>query len=282
MRSIARKWDCPFRLTLIACGLCLGVVVFMELGRRIGLRRLAEDRDGARTGVGAVEGAVFGLMGLLLAFSFSGAAARFDTRRQLVVSETNAIGTAYLRLELLDPRRRAEMQDMFRRYVDARLDAYSKLPDEQAVLAGLAAAADIQDDIWAAAVRATREEGYQPAAMLLLPALNEMIDITTTRTMAARTHPPSIIFVMLGVLLLTCSLLAGVAMAGGKRRSWVHIVGFAAISAVTMYVILDLEYPRLGLIRMASFDQALVELRETMESPLTGEPAARPVPGDSE
>jgi hypothetical protein len=53
-------------------------------------------------------------------------------------------------------------------------------------------------------------------------------------------------------------------MAGGKTRSWVHILAFAVIIAVTMYVILDLEYPRLGLIRLDAFDQALVELRQSM------------------
>ena len=101
--------------------------------------------------------------------------------------------------------------------------------------------------------------------MLLLPALNQMIDITTMRTMAARTHPPTIIFVMLAVLVLICSLLAGVGMAGGKSRNWIHIIGFAAILAVTLYVILDLEHPRLGLIRVEAFDQVLVELRQSMK-----------------
>ena len=101
--------------------------------------------------------------------------------------------------------------------------------------------------------------------MLLLPALNQMIDITTTRTMAARTHPPTIVFFMLGLLMLLGSLLAGVPMAGGKTRSWVHILGFAAILAITFFVIIDLEYPRLGLIRVNDFDQVLVELRQTMK-----------------
>ncbi len=252
-------------VALVACGLFVGLLVFMEVGRRIGLRRLEKDPKGSRVGVGALEGAVFGLLGLLLAFSFSGAASRFDTRRQLVVEEANAIGTAYLRLNLLSPNKRAELQGRFRQYVDTRLDAYSKLPDLDAAFEGLAKANANQDEIWKEAVAATREEAYQPAAMLLLPALNEMIDITTTRTMAARTHPPMIIFVMLGVLLLVGALLAGVAMAGGKHRSWVHILGFAAISTATMYVILDLEYPRLGLIQVEAFDQVLVDVRASMK-----------------
>jgi hypothetical protein len=76
--------------SLLALGLLLGMLALLELGRRIGTRRLAQDAEGARAGIGAVEGAIFGLLGLLIAFTFSGAASRFDSRRQLVVEETNA------------------------------------------------------------------------------------------------------------------------------------------------------------------------------------------------
>ena len=92
-----------------------------------------------------------------------------------------------------------------------------------------------------------------------------MIDITTMRSMAAQMHPPMIIFAMLFGLALATSLLAGYGMAGAKTRSGLHMVGLAAVMAVAVYVILDMEYPRLGLIRVDAFDQALVELRESMK-----------------
>ena len=101
--------------------------------------------------------------------------------------------------------------------------------------------------------------------MLLLPALNDMIDITTTRAMAARMHPPLVILAMLFGLGLASALLAGYGMAGGKSRNWLHMIGFAAVMAVAVYVILDIEFPRLGLIRVDAFDQALVELRASMK-----------------
>jgi len=100
--------------------------------------------------------------------------------------------------------------------------------------------------------------------MLLLPALNQMIDITTTRAMAAEMHPPAIIFGMLFSLTLVAALLAGFAMGGGKSPSWLHMLGFAAVIAITAYVILDIEYPRRGLIRVDRFDHALVDLRAGM------------------
>ena len=89
----------------------------------------------------------------------------------------------------------------------------------------------------------------------LLPAINAMIDITTTRTMASQMHPPIVIFVMLFALALAGSLLAGCAMSASKTRSWLHIIGYPLVTAVAVYVILDLEFPRLGLIRVDAFDQ---------------------------
>jgi hypothetical protein len=127
----------------------------------------------------------------------------------------------------------------------------------------LARAATLQAEFWGQAVAACRREGSQPARLLVLPALNAMIDITTSRTIATQTHPPSIIYATLIALMLTSSLLAGNALARG-RRNWVHMIGFAATMALALYVILDLEFPRLGFIRLDAYDQVLVDLRESM------------------
>ena len=251
---------------LIALGLFLGLLLLLEIGRRIGTQRRAQDPEGAAAGTGPIDGAIFALLGLLLAFTFAGAAARFDTRRALIVEETNAIGTAYLRLDVLPASAQPPMRDLFRRYVDARLETYRKLPDMQAAMAELNRANQLQGEIWSQAVAAGRMEGAPPTAtMLLLPALNQMIDITTTRTMASKTHPPVVIFIMLFGVALASALLAGYEMAGGKSRNWLHMVGFAAVLAVAVYVILDIEFPRLGFIRVDAFDQVLVELRQSMK-----------------
>ncbi len=251
---------------LLAIGLFIGILILLEVGRRIGGRRLAIDPEGARAGTGAVEGAVFALVGLLIAFTFSGAASRFDVRRDLIVQETNAIGTAWLRLDLLPLSVQPAIRDNFRQYVDARLEVYRKLPDVEASQAELAKATALQGQIWTQAVAAGRMDGAPPpATMLLLPALNEMIDITTTRTMATQMHPPIVIYGMLVGLALASALMAGYGMAGGQTRNWLHILGFATVIAVAVYVIIDLEFPRLGLIRVDVFDQALVELRASMK-----------------
>jgi len=250
----------------ITLGLFLGMLLFLDIGRRIGTRRRAQDPEGAGAGTGAVDGAVFALLGLLVAFTFSGAAARFDTRRALIVEEANAIGTAYLRLDLVPASAQPALRDLFRRYMDSRIEVYRKLPDLNAAKAELAQSAKLQADIWNQAVAAGRLEGAPPAAtMLLLPALNQMIDITTTRTMAGQIHPPMVIFLMLFGLALAGALLAGYGMASGKSRDWLHMLAFAAVLALAIYVIIDIEYPRLGLIRVDAFDQVLVEVRASMK-----------------
>jgi len=249
----------------VALGLFVGMVLLVEVGRRIGLRRMQKDPEGARAGVGAVEGAIFALLGLLIAFTFSGAAARFDARRQLIVQEANAVRTAYLRLDLLAPDTQPALRESFRRYLDERLEVYRKLPDIAAAMKALASAERLQADIWRQALAACRAEGSRPqATVLLLPALNAMIEISTTRNMATHVHPPAIIFVMLLGLALASALLAGHGMASARTRSWPHVVGFAAAMACAVYVILEIEYPRFGMIRIDAFDQALVELRDSL------------------
>ena len=257
-----------FTLSMLTVALCLfvGMMTFLELGRRIGLRRLRTDPEGVREGFGAVEGAIFALLGLLIAFTFSGAVARFNDRRHLIVGEARAMETAYLRLDLVSPELQPAIRGNFRRYVDARLEAYRKIPDMTAMAAGLAEADRLQRDIWAQAVAATRAPGsHSSLATLLLPALNAMIDITTTRTMAMRIHPPLIIFVMLFALALAVALLAGYGSAKARNRSWLHVVSFAAAMAAAIYIILEIEYPRFGLINVDAFDEALVELRESIK-----------------
>lgn len=257
------------RQTLVASlatlGLLVAMLLFLEGGRKLGARRLAKHPDGAPAGFGALEGAIFGLMGLVVAFTFSGAASRFDTRRHLIVQEANAIDTAWRRLDMLPAGAQPALRESFRRYVDARLAVYRKLPDIQAAMKELSRATALQGEIWAQAVAAVRTEGGQHAIMLILPALNEMFNITTTRTMATKMHPPTIIFVMLGVLPLASSLLAGYGMATGKKRSWMHMLGFVVIMAGTVHVILELEFPRLGFVGLDSIDHVLVELRESMK-----------------
>jgi len=235
-----------------------------HVGHGIAMRRIAHDPEGAKKGAGVIEGAVFGLLSLLVAFTFSGAVTRFDARRHLINEEAIRISTAWDRIHVLPAGAQPALRDLFRRYLDSRLETYRDPGEGDTTKAAWQHSLKLQEEIWAEGVAAAQASPTTAAPMLFLPAVNQMIDITRTRLMSTRMHPPPIVYAMLAVVALIGALLAGYHMAGGKQRSWLHTVGFAAVLASTSYVILDIEYPRLGFIRVDAADELLVDLRRSM------------------
>jgi hypothetical protein len=235
------------------------------IGRRLGVARFSRDPGGATTEGGAAEASVFALLGLLIAFTFSGAASRFEDRRQLIGVEANAIGTAYLRVDLLPGDSQRELRDLFRRYVDLRASVYQSALDQAETSARLTAGDALQREIWTKGLAAARRpEAPVQATILLVPALNEMIDITTTRVVASQNHPPAAVFILLAALCLVGALLIGQAHSAHSVR-WFYPVVFAAILSTTVYVIVDLEFPRVGFIRVDGADRVLADLRQSMQ-----------------
>jgi len=250
---------------LVIIGMFVTMLAFIQIGKRIGAARLVRDPEGLSKGTGPSEAAVFGMLGLIIAFTFSGAASRFEARRHLVVEEVNAIGTAYLRIQVIPEDAQPELRSLFARYLDLRLKTYSDVEDQAATKAELSATAAIQETIWKKAVIACQRPDVKgrPEA-LLLPALNAMFDITTTRTAATMNHPPLPVFMLLAILCLVSSVLTGYGISANKRRSILHTIVFATITSVAIFVILDLEFPRLGLIRVDNYDQLMIDMRKTM------------------
>lgn len=256
----------PISAVLFAVLLFFGMQIMLETGRRLGVSRRSKESEGERSSLGAVENSVFALFGLLMAFTFSGGAARFNEKRMLIAEEVNAIEVAYLRVRLVRQEDQVALQELFRHYVDSRLETYRRLPNMQAFEAEMAKSKELQEELWTYAVAATSVPTPHPdAGRLLLPALNNMIDIATTRTMALQIHPPRIIYALLFSLGLICSLLAGYRMAIGQHRSWLHIVSMTVFTVIVVYVTLDIEYPRAGLIRLEAADQVLLKVRERMK-----------------
>ncbi len=245
-----------------ALGLFAGMLLAFGVGWRTGGRRKSGENGSLS---GAIDSAIFGLFSLLVAFTFSGAAERYDHRRQLIAEETNNIGTAWLRVDLLSTSDQLPVRELFRRYLDSRLQTYRKLAETPLPEKEMAESVRLQDEIWKRSVVATSGPGaHQDAGKLLLPALNAMIDITTTRAMATLIHPPAAILILLFGLGLASSFLMGLGMADVTRRNLVLVVDYVAIIALTVLVIVDLEYPRRGLIRVDPYDSFLRDLRQTM------------------
>ena len=248
-------------LLVFVPSLFLIMLLVLETGRRIGKRYYSmEESDHHRGNRILVESAIYGLLGLLIAFTVSGAANRFDARRILTVQEANAIGTAYLRLDLLPAAAQPELRRKFRRYAEARLAVFRLLPDFAASNAEAVRANELQRSIWNEVIAALPGVP-QSATLMLLPALNEMFDITSSRAIAGQAHTPLVILCALAVLALFCCLLAGYGLAGeNPLGSALRMIGFALIVTLTIFVILDLDYPRVGLIRLDYADQALIDV----------------------
>jgi hypothetical protein len=208
---------------ILSIGPFFAMLACLEAGYRIGRRVSKRDDLAPHEGVGTIETAVFALLGLLLAFTFANGIAHLDQRRDLIIREANAISTAYLRLDLLPASQQPEMRRRFREYLDTRLRVYEKLPDLTAADQEMAHAAQLQQEIWAGAIAARPADPTGDVARLLLPALNDMIDITTSRTMALRIHVPALIFALSISVALLSGLLAGYSMAKRKGRSWLHL-----------------------------------------------------------
>ncbi len=250
---------------LLVLALFAGVLICLEIGWRIRFPGLAAEASDSDAGLNALDGAVFGLMGLLIAFTFSGAASRFEDRRALIVREANDIGTAYLRIDLLPAEIQPALREDFRRYLDTRLEIYAKLGGDPVMARSLyAQSAELQKKIWSEEVAATERQNSPAVTFLVISSLNDTIDITTTRLAALETHPPAAIYLALALLVLASSLLAGYAMAKSGTRNWTHRLIYAVTLSLAVYLILDLDYPRLGLIRIDHVDHLLVDLRNSM------------------
>jgi len=252
----------------VSVGLLAGMLLCLDAGFRLG-RRAARRQALSHEGIGALEGAVYALLGLLLGFTFAGATSRFEAHRQLIVKEANAIGTAYLRLDELPAESQPEMRRLFRDYLDARLQLQASLREGKAAgreMAGreMERSSRLQEEIWSRGVAGSRLDPSQNSARLLLPALNEMFDVTTERAVAFQAHLPRLIFYLLMFIALMSALLAGYSMAKRKARSLLHMLLYAACISATIYAVTDLEFPRAGLIRVDAADSALLQLRDAI------------------
>lgn len=253
---------------LLAAALFVGMPLAMEIGRRVRQAHAHQGTPAGEAGTGPLDAAVYALFGLLLAFVFSGAAGRFDHRRALITEEANAVGTAWLRLDLLPAESQATVRPLFRDYLESRIEMYQVFGDESAGAALYRRGSDLQQRIWDAAIAGAKDTGSPAVLSLLVPALNAMFDISTTRLAATRTHPPMIVYVMLVLVALAASFLAGMAMGESTRRPWPHIIAFTFVISATTYVILDIEVPRLGFFRIDAADALLIDLLENMKSTL--------------
>lgn len=243
---------------LVVTALLLGLA---EVGFRTGLRLHRASDEARKSQIGSTMGAVLGLLGLLLGFTFALAAARYEGRRELVLKEANAVGTTFLRASFLPDAHRIAVEGLLRRYTEVRMDFYAAGEDETKIAAAERAAAQLQSELWAHTVAAGRE-APTPLVPTFINALNETIDLDATRMNALRNHVPGAVWLLvLAVAGCGCGLSGCAAGATGVRSTF-SVAVLPLLTAVVITLIADLDRPRGGLIGISQ--QPLIDLQQTL------------------
>lgn len=259
-------------LILMPLSLCAGMVAAAMAGHRLAVARRRRLDAEATVGTSAIDAAVLGLLGLLVAFWFSSAGTRLDTRRSLIVEEANSIGTAWLRLDLLPQDVEGQLRDLFRQYVDVRLAQTTELVRAESREPFDRRLTELRHAIWGRAVAAAPRSTSDQAAAILLESLNGMFDAATRHQAAVDAHTPTAILVLLLAVSLLSALLAGHDMGCQGTFDRLHVGVFAGVVSLTIWVIYDLEMPRYGLIRVDNFDKTMLDVRADFQRP--GAPSA--------
>lgn len=249
------------RLTIGGVWLLVFIAVLLAnvVGDRLGRRRRASAVD--RAELGTVQGGLLGLLGLLLAFSFATAAGRFADRQELTLRESNAIGTAYLRADLLPPPHADVLRAALKSYVAVRIAFYEAGADSGAVTAAIVRGEELHRTIWSAGIAGVREN---PAATtVVVAALNDVIDLHAARVDALKRHLPTAVVLL---LLLTAMLVSGslgfTTGLTGVRQLWGNIA-FVLVTSAVLSLTLDLDFPRVGFVRVGQLP--MLELQRSLE-----------------
>lgn len=246
----------------IALGLLLAMLLAHELAFRRARRKRAMAADPDDEGGTGLESAMSLLLGLLLAFSFSMAAGRYEQRQDLVIAEANAIGTAWLRCDLLAPAAAATCRTGLRDYTGLRL-AIFEAPDDRAVLADLVGRSDRELAALWRTVSEAAVAAPSPNSSLAVQAINEVIDRHGERIAAYRRHVPAEVTLMLLGLCLAWAAFTGHAQGWAGRRYRVGWPVFAVLVALVIFITFDFDRQKRGFIRLDA-TQSLYDLRASM------------------
>lgn len=246
--------------------LSLAVGVLMMGAAAFGARRAGRLRPlPGRDHLSAVETGLFGLLALLLAFTFSGAAARFDARGALMIDAANALKGVILRADLYPPPLREAFRNDLRDYLAQQIALYDAERDDAALKDVVARSDAIQQKLWARAVQGAADPAHNLASAQMLPALDRLFGLAASRQAAARTHIPGVIIMLLFVMAVATAYTSGYAAGATGAFSTAGYLGFSLLTALVIYVTLDLDQPGRGIIRRSVQEQAFISLRPALQ-----------------
>ncbi len=247
----------------IALGLLILMLLLSEIAFRRGRALFRASPNPGESGAKLLDGALSLLLGLFLAFSFSLAAGRYESRQDLVIAEANAIGTAYLRCDLMRDAQRDACRRHFRDYTDLRIGISTAHADSGDLRRLALQSEQKQAELWAMLTEAARAAPSTNTS-LGLQAMNEVIDRHGERVAAYRRHVPAVVTVMLLGLCLIWAMFNGYAQGAANRRNPVGWPAFAVLVSIVIYIIFDFDRQSAGLIRLDA-SQSLYDLRASMK-----------------
>jgi hypothetical protein len=233
---------------LIALGLVGGFIVAHEIGFWLGsLTRSADDAFDRQ--VALIRTSTGALVAFLVGFAFSGAASRFVDRVDIVVREANALGTAYLRADVIGDPQRGELKAALKEYTADRVALLSR-DGRDRIESLLAKVGGLHDRMWKSATNATRDNA--PLMAVVLPPINEVIDLHSVHLAMARRHLPlPIMTLLLGTAAIGFGMVGFGNGRAARRFSAIDSV-YGAVLAVALWMTIDLDYPGIGLIRVSN------------------------------
>lgn len=247
---------------LIVIVLMALLVAANELGLRLARRHPHGESELSRKVSSAFKASIFGLVALLLGFSFSATTSRYDLRQRIVLDQANAIGTCHLRAGLLDDASRDRIQGLLRRCVAVRVEQHRNGRDPASFVREQNEIDRLLKELWTAVEDASRRDPDRTFKSQIVTAANEVIDLSSTRTWANRNHIPEPVLAVLVLSALLASLLMGHSSGQTERRHLTLWFASNAIFALVFYVVLDFDRPRRGLIQV---DQTpLIELNSSL------------------
>jgi hypothetical protein len=251
-------------LWLILAASIGGFLLTTEAGFLLGRRGQSTTDDHSRSQIYTIQGAALGLLALLLGFTFAMAMSRYDMRKQMVLDESNAIGTTFLRAQLLPEPARQEVSNLLRRYVEVRLEFYAAGNDRKKLRGVRDKTERLHNQLWAHGAAVGEKDPRAVTTGLFLQSLNETIDLHAKRLTAMENHVPEITLVLLYFVALMATGLIGYGCGlSGVRNFFVTIISSILIAAVIL-VIIDLDRPHRGLIRVSQ--QRMIDLRESLKA----------------
>jgi hypothetical protein len=241
------------------------MILFYWTGHLITRRAMLKKLPGENKTTSVVEGSLLGLLALLLGFSFSLSNSRYDKRQSLVIDEANAIGTAILRTDLYPDSVKTPLKQAMRDYLEARIRYDDAGANRDSILASLKATDDAQEHLWKLVSNAAQFQENAVRTNQMVPALNEMFDIASTRQALLLAKVPDLVFFLLFALCFTGSFLIG--YSDEKHPEWGIVSSFLIMIGLSIYMILDLDRPRTGIINNEAIFQQITALRSMFTNP---------------